>query len=931
MLVKRSVGAIGIVSLLVTGGILGFISTEPDVARATTLYVGGTGSGNYTSIKEAINAASDGYTVFVYDDGSPYLENLIIISKTINLIGENKETTMINGGGTDTILVVWQDWVNITGFTIANSGGMVSSYGLRLWKAQNCRIVDNKFALQNGASIRLGLSSNNTITGNDIYSSVYSGIDFYSSSNNTITDNNITDNFDGITLSYSLDNNISNNNISSNIRYGMSLNSSSNNAIIDNSVLSNGQDGINLILSPNNNITDNNVSNNSGAIRLRSSSNQTVTGNNISNNSGGIYISSSSNSSITDNRFLNDGILIMGDQLSHYTSHTIPTNNIVNGKPLYYFKNCSGIGLDGIPVGQLILANCTDVNASNLKINNTYVGIEIAHSKNITATGNTIFFNNWDGIYIFSSSSSSIINNNVSSNNAYGIHISSSSGNTITGSNLSLNSYDGICIRSSTDNSITGNTVNNHASSLPEYGFGISVYLSSNNTMAGNNVSSNSNDGIYIYLSPNNTATGNNISINSNSGISISQSPNSTVTGNNVSLNGNIGILLLSSSNNSMIMGNNVSLNSGAGIQASSSLNEITDNNLLYNFYGIFLLSSTNNGIYHNNIINNANQAYDDTSANFWNDTYPSGGNFWSEYSPICLDSYDGSVTPQTTGSPDDICDNQFNIDADSVDYYPLKKPLGISFPPNAPTDLTTEAGDSHVNMTWSSPAFDGGSPITNYRIYRGTTFGAEALLAEIGNVLNYNDTSVTNGITYYYKVCAVNGIGESALSDVAIATPSEYINQLPVCAISSPSSGATISGTIEINGTASDADGTVLKVEIKIDDDDWTQVNGTTSWSFIWNTTAVPNGEHTIYVRSYDGMNYSSKESVSVTVTNPLHIEKSLFEEIWFWALIAFLTVVFLDVFLIAPKMRKPAVEEDKEESQSSEENHNKSKEGSE
>jgi hypothetical protein len=57
---------------------------------------------------------------------------------------------------------------------------------------------------------------------------------------------------------------------------------------------------------------------------------------------------------------------------------------------------------------------------------------------------------------------------------------------------------------------------------------------------------------------------------------------------------------------------------------------------------------------------------------NFWNDTYPSGGNYWSDYSSKCADNFSGVITPQTTGSSDGICDVQYNIDGDSIDYYPL-------------------------------------------------------------------------------------------------------------------------------------------------------------------------------------------------------------------------------------------------------------------
>ena len=61
-----------------------------------TLYVGGSGPGNYTKIQDAIDDAFFGDTVFVYDDSSPYYENLKI-SKSIELIGENRNTTIIDG------------------------------------------------------------------------------------------------------------------------------------------------------------------------------------------------------------------------------------------------------------------------------------------------------------------------------------------------------------------------------------------------------------------------------------------------------------------------------------------------------------------------------------------------------------------------------------------------------------------------------------------------------------------------------------------------------------------------------------------------------------------------------------------------------------------------------------------------------------------
>jgi parallel beta-helix repeat protein len=93
------------------------------MSRGNTLYVGGSGPGNYSRIQDAINASIDGDTVFVFDDSSPYYENNILINTSINLFGEDKNTTIIdgNGGGNETnILRISADDVKVTGFTIRN-------------------------------------------------------------------------------------------------------------------------------------------------------------------------------------------------------------------------------------------------------------------------------------------------------------------------------------------------------------------------------------------------------------------------------------------------------------------------------------------------------------------------------------------------------------------------------------------------------------------------------------------------------------------------------------------------------------------------------------------------------------------------------------------------------------------------------------------
>ena len=77
-----------------------------------------------------------------------------------------------------------------------------------------------------------------------------------------------------------------------------------------------------------------------------------------------------------------------------------------------------------------------------------------------------------------------------------------------------------------------------------------------------------------------------------------------------------------------------------------------------------------------------------------------------------------------------------------------------------------TPANGKGVNVAWSVPSNTGGSAITGYRVYRGTTSpGQTTLVANLGNVLSYKDTTTTRGATYYYAVSAVNSVGEGPKS----------------------------------------------------------------------------------------------------------------------------------------------------------------------
>ena len=266
-----------------------------------TLYVGGSESGNYSSIQEAIDNANNGDTIFVYDDSSPYYEN-IVIDVTIDLIGEDRDTTIIDGSGADYVVVINSPGVRITGFTVRNAGGMQGT-GLRI-NSDNNEIHGNILTANKKQALHAFSSSYNTIFDNIISENNDWAVAMYisSGSHNFIHDCEITDTFGGtgIVLARSNYNNISNNYISS-ISRSIDLYDASYNEVFGN-VITDNYWGIKLYAwtnpttSPSHNIIKKNiVLRNTGGIDLegRQSSHVThnkIIQNNVSYNEGGIML-----------------------------------------------------------------------------------------------------------------------------------------------------------------------------------------------------------------------------------------------------------------------------------------------------------------------------------------------------------------------------------------------------------------------------------------------------------------------------------------------------------------------------------------------------------------------------------------------------------------------------------------------------------------
>jgi parallel beta-helix repeat protein len=198
------------------------------------------------------------------------------------------------------------------------------------------------------------------------------------------------------------------------------------------------------------------------------------------------------------------------------------------------------------------------------------------------------------------------------------------------------------------------------------------------NVTVSQNLVENTSIGIFGWISGDSNRISENLVRNNSVGIWIvSAGARDTINGNIVA-NNSEGIDLHYAYNSS-ITGNTVVDNTGSGIYFDGDYNRIWRNIITNNGIGIGLQSAFNNIIWHNNFDNEVQISRKwDTSAssNAWDDGYPSGGNYWSDYDGT--DLYRGPYQ-NVTGS-DGIGDTSYVIDANNnTDHYPLMKPYALS------------------------------------------------------------------------------------------------------------------------------------------------------------------------------------------------------------------------------------------------------------
>lgn len=206
-----------------------------------TLYVGGNGPGNYTNIQIAINNAKEGDTIFVYSGNYPAE---IVVDKSLNIIGENRDSTIVRGGQDG--FFIYADNVKIKNFTIRECDSFWNNAGIHL--ESNDNIITHNKIVDNGKLNALFMkdSDNNIISDNIIENNPYHAIRMEYSNYNIITRNYIHDNEgDGLFIVDSSNNYFELNTISSSFWGGITIDEySENNIFIHNNLIDNSQNAI---------------------------------------------------------------------------------------------------------------------------------------------------------------------------------------------------------------------------------------------------------------------------------------------------------------------------------------------------------------------------------------------------------------------------------------------------------------------------------------------------------------------------------------------------------------------------------------------------------------------------------------------------------------------------------------------------------------
>jgi parallel beta-helix repeat protein len=431
-----------------------------------------------------------------------------------------------------------------------------------------------------------------------------------------------------------------------------------------------------------------------------------VTGGGIDPGDAGIKLDNVEYCNVTRNRIMFDNFY--GIFLSYSDNNTILRNNVTNSPAANIYLEYSHFnqissnqvndsGLSGI---YLMVSSNNNID-SNLAFNNVH-GFYLTDSNDNSISYNTAS-NIQDNIRVSSSDSNIIHANTLSNADDYGIYLIYTKWTTVTDNTMiegglymqgdELDHW--VTHTIDTSNTVTGKPVyywKNQIGGTVPAGAGEVILANCQDVLVTDQECNNGSVGIILGFSSQNNITENDAFSNSRYGISLYQSHSNNITDCN--LQNNYCGLRLENSNSNHIK-RNLALNNTLGIWIQSSNdNNIIHNNVISNTdTGFYIRYSSFNLFYNNNIIDNNNQAYDNRPDNNWNTTYPTGGNYWSDYSGSDL----FSGPSQTDPGSDQIGDTPYSIPDNGQDNYPLMNPWSPPDPTPPQIDLVEPSNGSII------------------------------------------------------------------------------------------------------------------------------------------------------------------------------------------------------------------------------------------
>jgi len=349
----------------------------------------------------------------------------------------------------------------------------------------------------------------------------------------------------------------------------------------------------------------------------------------------GIFVFGTSNCTFSDNNIENVSFCM---DINDSPDNLISQNNITDGGFCINLHNCEN-----------------SVVTENTVVNGSWA-VKMDSCNNSLISHNTFVEGN-DGIFLYETSGVTIAKNNLSENSG-GIELSDADYCTITENTITHNLKRGLDMRESENNTITDNMFSHN-----EYGI-VMDFDSNTNLVFNNSLHSHSNSGMYL-----------------------SSSAFNTIANNTVHSNLIYGIYLRGSFNHNLIVYNYVHSNIEEGIFAGHSPKQ----NLIYHNH-----LENNNGA--TTVYNSSHKQTNDLSGNSWDDGYPSGGNYYSDW--LSPDAFSGPL--QDVSGKDGIVDEPYYLNNLAQDNYPLtRSPLGPAGPPSATIDIDPDTLNLKSKGKW--------------------------------------------------------------------------------------------------------------------------------------------------------------------------------------------------------------------------------------